>query len=586
MRTLLSFLLCILAMGTRLPAQDDNVTLLAQSADGKAVKLFWHINKWNSSYTGFDIKKKEGMQNWVKLNTTPILPGISSKRKLTLSGNNLYEESLLKAKMYKLLKTRELQETDHVKYLQKLNSDPEELKEMNQKMTEDYDVAMLNGFGYMDHTCVKKTDYQYGLFIQGTDKLVAKATWNYGEIPDLDVVQELTSKASAESKGIRVFWVADSLKLKAAHVAGFNIYREGIRLNTTRITAEDITDPSLYSWLDKYVNSTNPTQYSIAAESIFNIEGIIRSYAYDPQDHPKEYRKADVTEISSVGFYFKEGTDVKWNFPKEYERFIKGFYIEKDNMPAGYTLVSGLLDPSARSYTDKTQSQVNGYIKMRVKTCYKDRTNMTGGERLYCYLPVTEPPTPEHLKFKNTPGNRQITIHLSWDAAVPGDSLTDYYKVYTFDALNNKQTLVSTQELKSPEFDYVLQHAIAGVHKFCVLAVSKAGSESPLSDTLMVPVPTVELPVPLIKSVMADNSNKATIEWQYPDIGDLKGFELMQNGKVIATAAELKKSTHSYVSGKLEEGGSYEFVLVAVSENGTRSDNSAPYHVVVAQTSK
>ncbi len=586
MRTFWVLLFTILPLTQSLFAQDNNVTFLSQSADGKAVKLFWIVKHWNSSYTGFDIKRKEGLQNWVKLNTAPLMPGIFSKRKFAASGCNLYDESLLKPKMYKLLKEHTVLEADYNKCLQKLNSDTSELGTMTRLMLEDFDIAMIYGFGYIDHSSTKKTAYQYGLFIQGTEVLVAKTSWNYGEIPDLDVVKELTSKALPGKKGINVIWIADTVKIKANHVAGFNIYRDGIRMNTNRITAQDLTDPSVFNWFDKNVNSSEPAQYSIAAESDLDIEGIIRSYAYDPADHPGEYKKTQVAEIASLGYYFKEGTSIKWSFPKEAERYIKGFYIEKSNVPGVYNRVSGLLDPSVRSFTDKTASQVNGYIKVNVKTLYKDRSVISGGERLYCYLPVTEPPSPENIKVKSVTNDKAVTLHFTWDPPVAGDSLTDYYKVYAYDTQNNKLALISSQEIRASNFDYKLQHGLAGKRKFCITAVSKINAESPFSDTVFVETPSIELPSPTIKKVLPDNNNKATIEWQYPDISDLKGFRLMQNGVVVADEKELRKNSRTFLTGKLDEGTPYEYVIIAVSQTGVASENSGPFHVVVAQTAK
>jgi len=585
MRAVYLAILAIFLSAFHVCAQSDNVTLLAQSVDGKTVKLFWFIKTWNSSITGFDVRRREGNQPWAKLNSAPIMPGVWSRKKLAPSGTNMYDESLLKPKMFRLLKSRTLADNEPTKYLTKLTNDPHELPALTREMEEDYDVAMMAGFGYIDHTLTHPAVYQYALFIQGTDKMLAKVTWTYGDKPDLDVVQELTSKANSD-RGIKVIWTADTAKIRQARVVGFNIYREGIRLNESRIAPEDMSDPSAFVWLDKYVNSAVPTKYSIAAESIFGIEGIIRSYAYDPAEHPKEYKKTEVTEIASIGFYFKDGTSVKWSFPREYERFIKGFYVEKANMPGGYNVVSGLIDPGIRAFTDKTQSQVNGYVKMRVKALYNDHTMVPGADRLYCYLPVADPPAPQNLKVKSVSGDRSVTAYFSWDPPIAGDSITDFYRVYAWDNRGNKYVPITDKPVRGNSYTYSITHGTAGVRMFYVTAVTRQNSESSNSDTVSVQTPTLEMPVPTLKRVTADNSNRATIEWEYPEVVDLKGFRVIQNGKVVAAETELKKGTHSYVTGKLEEGASYEFSLSAVSDNGLVSEISPAVHVVVAETSR
>lgn len=557
--------------------------LTAQSADGKGVRLLWTIKSWSSSYTGFDIRRRQGAQGWVKLNTAPILPGISTKRNFKNSGNNIYDESLVKPKMYKLLRTNKLRDLDMNKYLQLLMNSDSALKAANRMMAEDYDIAMMNGFGYVDHTVTQKTTIQYGLFIQGTDKLLAQTTWNYGAIPDLDVIQELTSSAVPGKNGIKVMWIADTPKINKNHVAGFNIYRNGIRLNTSRIPPASADSPFLFVWNDAYGNSSKPALYSIAAETIFNIEGIIRSYAYDPQDHPLEHKHPEVTEIAPIGYYFKDGTGIKWSFPREYERYIKGFIIEKDNVPVGFKQVSGIIEPSARSYTDKTPSQVNGYIKARITAVYLDRTFQPGPEKLFYYFPVNEPLPPQHVKANRSIAGGQATANISWDLPLAGDSITDGYKVYLLDPDNNRLVPVSDQIIHSNNFTYTIQSSAEATYRFCVTSVSKNRSESGFSDTVSVQVPNMGFPAPKITNVQADNENKATIEWQFPDLPDLKGFRVLENNTVIAGETVLDKASRSYVTGKLEPGAAYEFTVVAVTRSGDLSKTSGAFHVVVTR---
>src|ERR1022692_1856838 len=102
-------------------AQNENVTLLVQSPDGKTVKLAWFLKNWSADITGFDIKRKEGLQEWVKLNTEPVLPCISAKKKLSVVDADKNEENAVKAKMFKLIATHKLQETDCTTFPQKLS---------------------------------------------------------------------------------------------------------------------------------------------------------------------------------------------------------------------------------------------------------------------------------------------------------------------------------------------------------------------------------------------------------------------------------------------------------------------------------
>jgi len=570
---------------SQLFAQNENATLLVQSPDGKTVKLAWSLKSWSSNITGFDIKRKEGLEDWVKLNSEPILPGVSSKKELSIVDANKNEENALKARLYKLLATHKLQEVDYAAFLQKLNSDNNALKDLSNSIAHDYDIALMSGFAYVDHSVSKKTGYQYGLFIQGTDKLLAKVSWNYGEIPDLNAVREITSLSKIKSNGIQVIWNADTIKMKATSIAGFNIYRQGIRLNATPIQSVSSEDPSEFTWYDKSASTSTGVQYSISAESIFGIEGIIKPYTYNPVDHPQQYKKAEVTEVTSLGYYFKDGIDVKWAFPKDFERFLKGYYVEKNNFPDGYKRVSSLIDPTTREFIDKSSSPVSGYVSFRVTALYNDRTAIAGIEKIYTYFPVREPPQPQNVTFKSVLGDKKVTIFLSWDNPMSGDTVTDYYKVYATDPSNNKLSAVTEEPGITNNFTYILQHGSAAVHKFCISAIGKNKTEGALSDTVSVPTPSFDLPQPILTDIATDSS-RAVIRWQYPAISDLRGFRVFENDNVIATEHDLSKNTREFTTQNLERGASYAFKIMAIAENGAISEYSVTQSFSIPKAGK
>lgn len=574
-KTCVLIAIAILWSNIALLAQTGNVNLLAQSADGKTVKLVWFFKSWSSDISGFDIKRKEGLQGWVKLNSEPILPAISTKKKLSIVESDKSEEGRLKLKLYKLISSHTLRETDNSTFVQTLSNNSSALLDISNMISRDYDIALLAGFAFIDRTVIRKTNYRYGLFVAGTDKLLAEDTWNYGEIPEMNMVQEITSRATTGKKGIQLIWNADVTKMKAADVAGFNVYREGIRLNSAPILNANDKDISEFTWNDKSANTSEPTEYSISAETVLGIEGIIKPYTYDPADHPEEYKKAEVTDISSPGYYFKEGIVVKWTFPKEYEHFLKGFYVEKNNLPRGYKQVSPLLSPDARVFVDKTPSPATSYIACRVIAVYNDKSEIPGNPRTYSYFPLREPPSPQNVKAKSLHGDKKINIALSWDSPMGGDDLTDYYRVYIAEGQNRQFDPVSESPVRNTAFSYLVQHGTATTYYFTVTAIGKNKSESLNSDTAAVQIASLDLPAPVVSKSYAD-SGKAVIQWQFPEISDLKGFRLFQNNVQIVNENELGKDTREYVTPKLPPGATYNFTLRAISENGVLSDYCAP----------
>ena len=581
MKTVTLTFLGILLSAKLLFAQNENVNLLVQSPDGKTVKLVWFIKNMDNSITGFDIKRKEGLGDWVKLNAEAVLPEISTKKNLAVVESDKSEASRIKARLFQLIGEHKLMEIDHNEYLRKSMNDDKDIKEITRVMALDYDIALINGFAYVDHTVTSKTEYQYGLFIQGTNKLLAKVLWNYGEIPDLNMISEITSKATTKAKGIQIIWNADVDKMKSADVAGFNIYRQGIRLNTIPIVSSNNNDPSEFQWYDKSANAANISQYSISAQSIFGIEGIIKSYIYNPADHTSEYIAPVAQEITSLGYYFKEGIGVKWSFPSAYEKYLKGFYVEKNNLPNGYKRVSSLLPPSARNFADKSLSPVSTYIGIRVIAVYNDKTEAVGSPQVYIYFPAIAPPAPQDLKIKSMRQDKKISIKLSWDPAMNGDSITTYYKVFSKDLSANSFNAIEEKiPAKKSNYTFDIEHGSASLYSFFIVAYSKNSTESITSDTVSVQVPSIELPQPVIKNGFP-NANRVVIQWQYPDIPDLKGFRIYQDKNILAGEQDLLKDKREFTTAELERGKTYEFTIVAVSDNNIESQQSLPVQVTI-----
>jgi hypothetical protein len=576
--TLLALLLfCITSR-----AQIEKAGLLAQSPDGKTVKLVWFLKSVPGSTPGFDIKRKDGLGDWHVLNTGALLCGISAKKDLTQFESDNIEVTRIREKLKDLIKSGQLPELDYNTFIAKWKNNDKAIKDILNLAAGDFDISVACGFGFVDHTATQKTEYQYGLFVHGTDILLDKVTWNYGEIPDLNLVQDITSRSLPGKKGIHLIWTVDALKFKTAYVAGFNVYKRGIRLNDGPISVPVAGAKAEFSWNDADANSSVSDQYSISAESLFGIEGIIRSYTYDPADHPTEYKKAIVTEISSLGFYFKDGISIAWTFPKDYERFIKGFYVEKDNMPAGYKRVSDLLAPGLRSYIDKTGSPVSSPVRIRVIAVYNDKTIGTGVERIYSYFPMLEPPMPQNTQAVASFRNGQATVNISWDPPMNGDSATHHYKVYRIGKVNvAPEMLAEKLPLKSVAFQYPVPAGPIAVYEFYVVAVGRSGTESLPGDTVSVTAPSTELPAPVISTTTVTDSGRVNIKWQFPEIGDLSGFRLFNDALLLADEKVLKATSRDFTTVSMPKGSLINLTIRAISDKGVLSNPSAPASVTI-----
>jgi hypothetical protein len=555
-------------------AQNDNASLLLQSPHGQSVKLIWFFKVWSPAMTSFDIKRRDGIsKDWVKLNKIPIVPYLSAKKDFSAVAPEKSDIENIKALTLKYLASHKIEETDSAAFHRKMLTESHYLQHFFDLVMQDYDMALIGGFGYIDRSVSKKMDYEYGLFIHGSDSCLAKSTWNYGETPDLNVVTDIATKSTHKKRGIQIFWTVDVKKTKAAYVHGFNIYRDGIRLNLDPVMQASNAEQTEYIWFDSTANPDMPTQYGIGSESFLDIEGVIRSYTYNPEDHPTDFKKAEVTGIVSLGYYFKEGLQLTWDFPKEYERFLKGFYIEKNNLPGGFKSVSPLLEPGTRMFIDKTPSPAGSYVGFRVNAVYLDRTVAKGADHAYSYFPITEPPAPQNVKATVSGGSGTYFVDFTWDAPMRGDTLTTNYRLHVVDGVTGRlNPLTKLSPIKTNKYRYELKDP-AVVNKFCVSALNASGAESNLSDTVTVMISNVFLPRPQISKIESGNDG-TLLEWQYPEISELKGFRIYRNKQLVADENAVGKNARAYSFPVLGSDAAYEFSIQAVGVHDNLSDFS------------
>lgn len=585
MKRILFTLVLYLFFAPMLHAQSQDVSLLLQSPDGKTVKLMWFFKKWDSNLTGFDIKRKDEGGSWQKLNKSAIMPEISRTRDLSVVEPDNAELQRIKNKLETFLSSKKLKEIDNKTYLQNLAKDEKAVQGVAVMIALDYDVALINGFAFVDRSIRKGGRYEYALFAEGTNKMLAQASWKYGDKPSLDIISDIRTKNTAKKNLLQLLWASDPEKIKSSSIAGFNVYRDGKKLNPAPVMAANNKQMTEFNWLDT-VKIQEEHSYEVSAVTIFGIEGDRKAYQHNPDEHPAEHVAAEIGEITSEGDNFQNGIRVNWTFPKDAERFIKGFVIDKANLPAEFKKAGDINSATDKSYVDKTPSAVASYIKYRITVLYKDGTEVKSADKLYYYFPIAKPPKPKGLTAKWNKKGKEFTIDLSWNPAAAGDTLTSYYQLYASDPVTKKIYLESgIPPIRETHYSYPLQYSGASEYRFCVAAMSKYNIEGIPSDTVTVGAPSVELPYPAMKELSLD-SNKVIVKWEYPDIWDVKGFRVYQNGNLVASEFEIKKGTKQFITPGLKWGASYNFSVQAVTEYGVESDMSIASGIAILPPSK
>lgn len=579
------FLLATMILWLGATAQNINAKLICESGDGKTVKLLWFLQSWDNNLQSFDIKRKmNGKGKWEMLNKTPIVPALGLNKNLENVEPDVAEQQRLKEKLQTLIADKKTKEISADVYADKLKTDPKAIQGVAFTIALDYDLALLNGFGVVDRSAEDGNSYEYGLFLSTSKEPVSTCSWKYGAKANLDeVATNFSSDIMIKPFNILLKWNANAEKLKTTQAAGFNVYKkngiEWTKLNATPVNAPATID---YVFADKTaVNRNNAVTYAIALVSIFGNEGNKTEHIYDPSLHPEEHKAAELGEIKSAGENFKDGFAISWTFPQEYEKYIKGFVIEKNNMPEGYKEVTAVLPANARSYSEKTFSPPASYVSFRVYALYNDAAKIKGNEQLFYYLPVIYAPQPKNVAGKWVKENGKTYIDLTWDKQAKNDTLTDGFQLYASNRFDNKMYWENSVPLiEQSTYRYEVFNNNATQYKFIIAAVSKYKAVGAFSDTVVVQTPTASLPKPVIYPYTVDSA-KVTLNWTYPDVADLKGFRVYQNGNLVASEFQLQKGINKFLSPQLQIGATYKFAIRAVTEGGVESDLSIQREVFI-----
>jgi hypothetical protein len=188
-------------------------------------------------------------------------------------------------------------------------------------------------------------------------------------------------------------------------------------------------------------------------------------------------------------------------------------------------------------------------------------------------------PSPTNLQAEFITENDTNYIVLKWNEVSVKERNVGYNVFTNFPPeeklfLNGQAGVVWKESYKIPVFNNTSQTFRIAV---CSIVNFPKVVRSEMSEIIEITTPTTELP--LLQLSNFNNSGKSIkLEWNYTDkIPDLKGFELIINGEVNATADADQRS----LSYEFEENNTYEIFLQAVTNNGVRSNKTQMRKIII-----
>ena len=557
-------------------AQSKNFTLKGE-ANADAVRLVWMVKSWPEELEGFYVQRRSIPDNsdWEKLHEEMIFPELSPSKSLASVESASSEQERLKSKLASFIDEGRAGEILQKQYIEDMLSNPNKLRNLGLAFRFDFDVALLNGFGFVDRTLVNGKSFEYGLFLQQAGEIsktpVATFQAAHGSTPDVSLAAEATVKSEGRGKVLAI-WAVDTDEYSQKNFRGFNIYRkedggrEYHRLNDKLIWLSTAKNPEYLTYHDQGLDEEKVYHYAAEPITIFGTKGERLEVKYEP----KRLKAFNIPDLKNIKGSSEQGLLFQWNFEQEHERFIKGFLVErKASTTSEYTPVSGLLKPETRNFHDQ-KIPASGYYFYRLKALKRDGEEVAGPDLMIYYYQQLIPQQPKNLKAEWLDENGRGIVRLVWEK--PSDRVTGGFYIYANHPPGEKLARETEIPLISENFyEYPVNDYLRGNWKFAVSAVSKSGDEGKLSDTVTVLVPSKSIP-PVNKWNIEVQNGRARLNWQYTsEVADLKGFRIYRDGELMADEQELKRDTRNWVSPALEPGKRYLFEIMAVSSFGLES---------------
>ncbi|MDZ4757280.1 MAG: hypothetical protein SGJ10_03955 [Bacteroidota bacterium] len=560
--------------------------------DGKTVKLMWLIYKWDKNAIGVDIKKRVGKGSWTTVNTTEIIPSFGNDKDLSYADNDIQRQNELNKKAAALIASGKFKPVSSTDYIKKLKTDSSTMLSLTFLFVNDFDLAVLNGFGLTDKD-VPSGEVEYGLFFHGinADEPLATYAFTSGKPSLSSVDYTLKFKPNLSKTALNIYYDIDLLVAQKSNYNGFNIYKKNEDGNWHKLTSSPIWFNTLYKtkehfYLDQKVNKDSNYIYSLVSVSIFGTEGGKIEHLYNPRKFAGTILPSTIAENKKITD--GDGLGLTWTFDIAQESFIKGFVVQrKPHIDSAFADISSIIPANERNYKDITNKLYNNYHFYRIKIVPHDDQsldNILGKELLIYYRPELKPNIPQGLQaqFISEAGKRYI--YLKWDKNT--DRFTKGYRIYASFPPSTKLSWQGDIPLVlENEYKYPVSNFESSDYHLSISAISELEDESKLSNIVIVTSPSSYMPNVQIWPFKVD-SNQITLEWKYNITKDLKGFRIYADGKLLADENSLTADSRKYILKSLEYNATYNYEIEAVSKNNVISKRSNAVSILTDKKKK
>ncbi|EDM29300.1 hypothetical protein LNTAR_22959 [Lentisphaera araneosa HTCC2155] len=548
------------------------------------VKLMWIPNQWELKQLGFNLKRRRLNGQWKKLNSSPLKPEVSANKNYGDYGLNQQQITKLQDKYSHWIASGDWSAMSTKEMLAELQGEGG-LRSAFIYCKEDFNQALMTGFGYLDNDFSKNDVFEYGLFSldeQGNEgSLLSSLIVKYHSKNDPIYQVELSFKNKGYA--LELEWNLSLDKFKQGALQGFTIYRKNESGEFV-----DISDGVLYpeivrgklnqdnkNWYfeDDNCDPSKAQLYAIVPsdyfQSSFSKDFI---YSYDPEANAGLSDNPVISDIKNLG---PGNMQINWKLkdPNEANRVsyfkltITAYGVEGDKDGSGLkTVLAKKIAPKQRSFVDKTAKIEGKTYAYQLRAIDRNEEELSTTKNII-YEKVLIPNEIKGLVADVSKVEGDIQVHLKWDA---NESGTAYYRLFhDFRDSTNSGTMLEQGGIGNVygnSYELIFGSSLGREATVGLVPVSTTGDRGTMA-TIKVFMPNLAMDFPDSLDVTKIDRNNLKIDWTYDDnVEDLNGFRLYLDDKIILDEKVLNKDLRSYTVAlpDMTEGQSYQYALSAV----------------------
>lgn len=552
------------------------------------VKLMWIPNQWELKQLGFNLKRRRLNGQWRKLNSSPLKPEVSANKNYGNYGLNQQQITKLQDKYRHWIASGEWSAMSTNDMLQELQGEGG-LRSAFIYCKEDFNQALMTGFGYLDNDFSKSDVFEYGLFSLGEQgnegSLLSSLIVKYH--PKNDPIYQVELSYKNKGYALELEWVYPLDKFKQGALQGFTIYRknesgefvdisEGI-LYPEIVRGELNQDNKNWYFEDDNCDPSKAQVYAIVPsdyfQSSFSKDFI---YSYDPAANAGLSDNPVISDIKNLG---PGNMQINWALLDESEDSrVDHFKLTVTDVAADNGSGDGLgvktvlaeeLHYGVRTFTDTIPKEVGKVYAYQLVAVDRNYQELSVTKNVI-YVEVLIPPSLTGLGATVSKVGDDIKVSLTWDAIANDDDRTSFYRLFhDFRDRSNTGTMIEQGGIGNVygnSYDLIFGSSLGREATIGLVPVSTSGDRGTMA-TIKVFMPNLEMDFPDSLDVTKIDRNNLKIDWAYDSSAqDLNGFRLYLDDVIVLDETALTKELRTYTVTlpDMTEGQSYQYALSAV----------------------